>query len=63
MRTNGDVEIPEHLTKDQDIVLGRGDRIVVEMPGGGGYGPAEERDPSLVARDLKAGYITSEETS
>jgi N-methylhydantoinase B len=63
VRSNGDVEIPEHLTKDQDIVVGRGDRIVVEMPGGGGYGPAEERDPVLVARDLKAGYITTEETS
>jgi N-methylhydantoinase B len=63
VRTSGEVEIPEHLTKDQDIIVGRGDRIVVEMPGGGGYGPVEERDPSLVARDAKAGYITTRESA
>jgi N-methylhydantoinase B len=57
VRSNGDVEIPEHLTKDQDIVVKRGDRIIVEMPGGGGYGPADRRDPSLIARDERAGYV------
>ena len=63
VRASGEVEIPEHLTKDQDIIVSRGDRIVVEMPGGGGYGPVEERDPSLVARDARAGYITTRETA
>lgn len=57
VRVNGDVEIPEHLTKDQDIVAYRGDRIVVEMPGGGGYGNAADRDPELIARDERAGYV------
>jgi N-methylhydantoinase B len=58
LRTDGTELVPEHLTKDQDIEVGRGDRIVVELPGGGGFGPAPERDPELVARDLKAGYVT-----
>jgi N-methylhydantoinase B/oxoprolinase/acetone carboxylase alpha subunit len=35
----------------------RGDRIVVEMPGGGGFGVSAERDPRLTKRDLKAGYV------
>lgn len=60
VRTDGTELVPEHLTKDQDIEVGRGDRIVVELPGGGGFGPAAERDPQLVARDLKAGYVTEE---
>jgi N-methylhydantoinase B len=57
VRSNGDVEVPEHLTKDQDIVVHRGDRIVVQMPGGGGYGDEAERDPELIERDRRAGYL------
>jgi N-methylhydantoinase B len=32
--------------------------VEVRLPGGGGYGPARERDPDLVARDVLEGYIT-----
>jgi N-methylhydantoinase B len=31
---------------------------VVEMPGGGGIGPANERDPAAVQRDVRLGYVS-----
>ncbi len=40
-----------------------GQRLRLCLPGGGGYGPAQERDPQDVANDLAAGYITGQETS
>jgi N-methylhydantoinase B len=38
-------------------VIPAGDRLVVEMPGGGGYGDPFARDPVLVARDVRYGFI------
>jgi N-methylhydantoinase B len=35
-----------------------GDRLVVESPGGGGYGQPRKRPKEFVARDVKAGYVT-----
>jgi N-methylhydantoinase B len=40
--------------------LRRGDLIVVESCGGGGYGPPEERPPALRQADLENGYVTHE---
>jgi N-methylhydantoinase B len=37
-----------------------GENLVVEMPGGGGFGPARQRDPALVARDLAEARVTEE---
>jgi N-methylhydantoinase B len=37
-----------------------GERIVCLLPGGGGVGPARERDPRLVARDVDHGYVSPE---
>jgi N-methylhydantoinase B len=53
--------IPPHLSKDQDIEIAAGDRVWVATPGGGGYGPAHEREPALVGRDVARGYYTAEE--
>jgi N-methylhydantoinase B len=39
-------------------VIPKGDRLIVEMPGGGGLGNAAERDPALVADDLRNGFIS-----
>ncbi len=36
-----------------------GDLVEVLLPGGGGYGPPEERDPALRARDLQQGYVVA----
>ena len=41
-------------------VVPPGDRLVVEMPGGGGMGPARERDPDAVRRDVRLGYVSRE---
>jgi N-methylhydantoinase B/oxoprolinase/acetone carboxylase alpha subunit len=32
--------------------------VEVRLPGGGGYGRAAERDPALVERDVREGYVT-----
>ena len=33
--------------------------VEVRLPGGGGYGPSEERDGDLAATDLREGYVAS----
>jgi N-methylhydantoinase B len=38
-----------------------GRRLRLSLPGGGGFGPARDRDPDLVRADLAAGYITPEQ--
>ena len=37
-----------------------GDRLIVEMPGGGGYGDPMTRDPEEVAADVLSGFIYRE---
>jgi len=34
-------------------------RVLLAMPGGAGYGDPSERDPELVKRDLRRGYISA----
>ena len=57
MTGKGDVRINRRSvdTRRQHVV-GRGDRILVRTPGGGGYGPAAARDPALAARDRALKY-------
>ena len=50
---------PPMVSKMVGIHLNKGQRIRLETPGGGGYGSALERDPSLVADDARLGYVTS----
>jgi N-methylhydantoinase B len=38
-----------------------GDRLVLELPGGGGYGPPVERHPEKVRTDVLDGLITTDE--
>jgi N-methylhydantoinase B len=40
------------------IDLRAGDILTLYSSGGGGYGPAEERDPRLVAEDVAQGYVS-----
>ena len=37
-----------------------GRRVMLGLPGGAGYGPASQRDPEMVKRDLARGYISAE---
>lgn len=53
--------VPKHLSKEQDIALRPGDRVRVGTPGGGGYGPAFERDPAAVLEDVRLGRYSAEQ--
>ena len=43
--------------------VAHGERVLLEFPGGGGYGDVGERDRQLVRRDLARGYISAETAS
>lgn len=45
----------------RQVVLRPGDRIVSQIPGGGGYGDPRERSREAVARDLRDGLISAEQ--
>jgi N-methylhydantoinase B len=36
-----------------------GDRLILELPGGGGMGPASERDPAAIAKDIRDGLVSA----
>jgi len=55
---DGRIEIPPHLSKAQNIRISEGDTIHIQTPGGGGYGDPAKRDPTLVARDKRRGYVS-----
>lgn len=40
------------------VELRKGDVFRIGCPGGGGFGPAQQRDPAAHAADLAAGYVT-----
>ena len=41
-------------------VIPTGERLVVDMPGGGGLGDPLARDPAAVQRDVRMGYVSRE---
>ena len=59
----GQVMVPGHLSKAQDIALAPGDRVRVRTPGGGGYGDPARRDPAAVAEDVRLGRYAAEEAA
>ena len=59
----GAIASPPHFSKGEGYVLAAGDWIAVKTPGGGGHGPAPEREPALIARDIARGYYTDEDTA
>ena len=58
----GQIMVPEHLSKAQDIALQPGDRVRVRTPGGGGYGDPALRDPALIAEDVRLGRYSAEQS-
>lgn len=54
----GDVIEPELGAKVLGVKMSRGDRVRIQSPGGGGYGPPGDRDPVAVERDRRLGYVT-----
>lgn len=51
---------PPMASKMVGIHIRKGQRLRLESPGGGGYGPARERAPEAVAEDVRLGYVTPE---
>ena len=49
---------PELKPKGLQVVPA-GDRVLIEMPGGGGMGAPAERDAAAVARDVRLGYVSA----
>ncbi|MBI4445832.1 MAG: hydantoinase B/oxoprolinase family protein [Acidobacteria bacterium] len=43
--------------KVADLLIGNGDVLYLNTPGGGGYGDPLERDPLLVRHDVEQGYV------
>jgi N-methylhydantoinase B len=46
---------PEVLPAKTTIALRQGDELLLKTPGGGGFGPPDQRDPSLTERDAARG--------
>lgn len=51
---------PPLVSKAHDVKLRKGQHLRLETPGGGGYGPPEERRAELIANDLRLGYVSPE---
>ena len=49
---------PPLVSKATGLSLRRGQRVRLETPGGGGYGPPSKRDPAAVERDRRLGYVS-----
>jgi N-methylhydantoinase B len=57
----GDAEHTAPLaSKLVGVALSKGERVRIESPGGGGYGPASERGSEAIERDVALGYETAE---
>jgi N-methylhydantoinase B len=50
----------KELAGKKKHVIPAQDRLVLELPGGGGFGPAEARDGDAIARDVRLGWVTPE---
>jgi N-methylhydantoinase B len=49
---------PPLASKITDVKIAKGQRVRLETPGGGGFGPAARRDPAKLERDLRLGYVS-----
>ncbi|MEX0286199.1 MAG: hydantoinase B/oxoprolinase family protein [Paracoccaceae bacterium] len=51
-------DTPPLVSKMRGIRLDQGQAVRLETPGGGGYGPPDQRDASAVARDVARGLVS-----
>ena len=59
----GSLSRPAYGSKGDGFELAEGDWVLVSTPGGGGYGPPEDRPGELVERDVSRGYLTREQAA
>lgn len=52
---------PAMVSKKRGIRLEKGERVLLETPGGGGYGDPANREPALIARDVARGLLGAAE--
>ena len=57
-RTFSEVYGTASPSKFTNCVLEEGDEVLLESPGGGGYGDPQERDPERLRRDLFEGFVS-----
>jgi N-methylhydantoinase B len=58
IRRNGRWEMDLPNAKIFNVRLNRGDAYMMQSGGGGGFGDPMERDPELVAEDVREGYVS-----
>jgi N-methylhydantoinase B len=56
--TDDGEKAPPLVSKVTDVKIRSGQKVRLETPGGGGFGDPKERDPALVARDARLGYVS-----
>ncbi|MDQ0314955.1 hydantoinase B/oxoprolinase family protein [Amorphus orientalis] len=56
-KPGGEEQLP---VKPSSVDIGPDEVVVIETPGSGGYGPADRRDPALVAEDARSGKFSTE---
>ncbi|MEL6206221.1 MAG: hydantoinase B/oxoprolinase family protein [Pseudomonadota bacterium] len=54
---------PPLVSKMRGIRLARGQAVLLQTPGGGGFGPPAERAPGAVASDVSLGYLTADDAT
>jgi N-methylhydantoinase B/oxoprolinase/acetone carboxylase alpha subunit len=47
-------------SKFTNIRLEPGDEVLIDSPGGGGYGDPGERDPDRLRRDVEEGFVSEQ---
>jgi N-methylhydantoinase B len=50
----------KRIFKTKAHPVGPGDIVIMEVGGGGGYGPPEQRPRDLVRQDVLSGYVSVE---
>jgi N-methylhydantoinase B len=59
-QTDDGEKSPALVSKVTDVKIRRGQHVRLETPGGGGFGDPHRRDPALVARDVRFGYVSAD---
>jgi N-methylhydantoinase B len=52
-----------YLPSKGNVVLLKGDRLIIETAGGGGYGDPRKRDRAVIEREIAEGLLTADEAA